>query len=57
MNYSNAKNLTQDVWQMCKREKKVILLPLILIVLAVVAILTVFFTVAGPLAPFIYPLF
>lgn len=47
--------LVLDVFDVVKREKKVWLLPLLLLLL-LVAGLFVFVAMTGPLAPFLYPL-
>jgi len=45
-----------DVLFVARREKKLWLSPLILVVLLLAALLAIA-TLAGPLAPFVYPLF
>ena len=50
------RRLIADVVFVSKRDKKWWLLPLLLLLLALAALLG-FAAVAGPLAPFIYPLF
>ena len=48
--------LLNDVFFVAKRDKKIVLLPLVLFLLALAGVL-IFLTISGPLAPFIYPLF
>ena len=50
-----CRRLFADILFVTKRDKKWWLLPVILLVLILAALL-VFATLAGPLAPFIYPL-
>ena len=49
------KQLFADIFFVAKRDKKWWLLPLVLLLLVLAALLA-FATLAGPLAPFVYPL-
>jgi hypothetical protein len=49
------RRLCTDIFYVAKRDRTWWMLPLILLVLAVAGLLA-FVTLAGPLAPFIYPL-
>lgn len=56
MKFSFWRQLLSDIVFIAKRDKKWWLVPLI-VILVVVAGLMVLGTLAGPVAPFIYPLF
>ncbi len=55
MNFSSWKQLIEDIFFVATRDKKWWLIPLVLFVL-VIALVLVIAALAGPLAPFIYPL-
>ncbi len=56
MKLKSVGRLLKDIVYAFKRDGKLRLLPICLVLLVLAAIL-VFITITGPLAPFIYPLF
>lgn len=56
MKLTSLNRLVSDMVFASKRDKKMILLPIGILLLALTLVF-VFLTMTGPLAPFIYPLF